>query len=374
MPHDGPTPSIAVFFSHGTSLAAWRKSGIFSREVGYYRELSADVGAITYVTYDVPAPELAVDLAQAAPATVLFNRWSIPYQLYGLIAPFVYRRRLRACSILKTNQLSGAWTAVISKWLVRRPLVVRSGYVASRSHGTGGPRSWRMRTIAALERLAVRAADLVFVATESDERYLAETYGVPADKLRRVPTPIDTERFRPDPTGVRDRDLLVYVGRLSPEKNVDLLIDAVALSSTVKLKIAGTGSLEETYRSRAGERVEFLGAVPNDQLPALLARASIFALVSDFEGSPKALLEAMACGLAVIGTRARGIADVIEDGVTGLLCDRSAESIASAIGRLQAEPALAARLGEAARDFVLSRYSQRDVARLEARYLAALRQ
>ncbi|HET7435649.1 MAG TPA: glycosyltransferase [Thermoanaerobaculia bacterium] len=363
--------SLAVFFSHGISLARWRAGGLMAREVGYYRELSRYAGPVTFVTYDTASAELAGDLATIAPFTALWNTLKLPYQLFGFLAPLLHWRRLRQQCVLKTNQISGAWTAVIAKWLTRRPLVVRCGYVPTRNLLRAGASARRLRVARAIERFVMRAANLVFVATEADRQYVLEQRYVAAGKLHVIPTPIDVERFAPVST-VRDPELVLYVGRLSPEKNIDLIIDA-ALRTGVKLEIIGSGALEASLKQRAASgRVSFLGTVSNDQLPAHLARASIFIMASDYEGSPKALLEAMACGVAVIGTNVQGIRDAIDDGVTGLLCEKDAASIAAAITRLRDDGALAARLGTAARERVVRFYSQTEIARREGELLASL--
>lgn len=365
-------PSLALFFTHGVSLATWRRGGMFSREVAYYRALNEEFGPVLFVTYDRRRDGLGNDIDAVRPVEVAYNRWPLPYPLFGLLAPLLLRRRLRRCAIVKTNQIQGAWTAVIAKWLLRKPLVVRCGYVVSHERRWGG-RSLRRTALTLAERLAVRAANLVFVATESDGILLASTHGVSPAKFRHIPTPIDTERFRPDATVAREPRHVIYVGRLVNGKNVDLLIDAVRAMSDVRLTIVGGGVLEDGLRKRAGgANVTFAGTVPNEVLPEYLARASVYVLPSDFEGSPKALLEAMACGLAVIGSRVPGTELVVRDGENGLLVERSAPALSAAIARVLDDPALARRLGENARQFVVGRYSQPEIARREAEYLRSL--
>jgi glycosyltransferase involved in cell wall biosynthesis len=369
-------PSLAVFFSHGVSLATWSRTGMSTKEVGYYRALEKSFGSIVFVTYDQPADELPTLIASLGTLGVVYNRWRLPYQLFGFVAPLLHFRALRRATLLKTNQLNGAWTAVLAKWLLRKPLVVRCGHVPSR-HGVLDPRAprgrLRVKLVVALEKLAVRTADLVFAATPSDIRYLVERHGIDESKTRHVPTPIDAEQFAPRTDVAREENLVVYVGRLVEEKNVHLLVDACQSLPGVKLRLIGTGPLEAELRAKSDPaRVQFVGAVPNVELPRHLAEASVFVLPSDYEGSPKALLEAMAAGVAVVGTRVDGIREIVDDGRTGLLCDRSSDAIRTAIDRLLRDASLRARLGAAAREFVVRGYSQRDVVRRETEYLSAL--
>jgi len=367
------SPSLALFFTHGVTLATWRRGGMFSREVAYYRTLSEEFGPVLFVTYDRRRKGLEEDIDTVRPVEVAYNRWPLPYPVFGLIAPFLLRRRLRRCTILKTNQIHGSWIAVIAKWLLRKPLVLRCGYVVSHERRWGGKQSLRRTALTLTERLAVRTADLVFVATESDGQLLARTHGVSPSKFRHIPTPIDTDRFRPDAATARDPRHVIYVGRLVKGKNVHLLIDAVRSLGDVRLTIVGGGELEAELRARAaGANVTFTGTLPNEDLPRYLAGASVYVLPSDFEGSPKALLEAMACGLPVIGSRVPGTELVVRDGENGLLVERTAPELAAAIRRLLDDRELAQRLGDEARRFVVRRYSQGEIARREAEYLRSL--
>jgi glycosyltransferase involved in cell wall biosynthesis len=113
----------------------------------------------------------------------------------------------------------------------------------------------------------------------------------------------------------------------------------------------------EAEASRQGVPLSLLRHVPNEMLPALYRRCRVFAIPSVREGNPKALLEAMACGVACVGTATPGIVDLITSGINGLLCDDSPESLASSIMRLLSDDDLRTRLGRAARAKVLARNS-----------------
>jgi glycosyltransferase involved in cell wall biosynthesis len=95
----------------------------------------------------------------------------------------------------------------------------------------------------------------------------------------------------------------------------------------------------------------------------------VFVLPSRFEGNPKALLEAMACGLPVIGTNVQGIRDIIRHQFNGILVDSGVESLAEAIEMLLTKPELAHKLGnQAARD-IADRYTFDEIVRLELQTL-----
>ncbi len=119
---------------------------------------------------------------------------------------------------------------------------------------------------------------------------------------------------------------ILYAGRLSPEKGVDVLLRAFARSCVaheeVRLLLVGDGPNRGDYELLAGElgiadRVHFLGF--RNDIQAFYRLADLFVLPSRSEGLPMALLEAMALGTPVVATRVGGVPDLVTDGVTGLL-------------------------------------------------------
>ena len=92
--------------------------------------------------------------------------------------------------------------------------------------------------------------------------------------------------------------------------------------------------------------MQFLGRLRNEEIPTVLARSAAYVMPSEWEGHPKALIEAMASGTPVIGADRPGIRNVITDGETGLVCEPTERGLRDALIRLLAEPRLRARLGE----------------------------
>ena len=153
-----------------------------------------------------------------------------------------------------------------------------------------------------------------------------------------VTTPrIDTTLFRP--AAHKWLGLVAAVGRLSPEKNIAALISAVAGLSWPRLWIAGDGPLHvELYalvESVGDNRIVLLGNVPNDLVAVILSKSEYFVLPSLYDQAPKALWEAMACACTCIVSAQVG---VVEDGVTGFLCNPTAEGIRVALERSKNDP------------------------------------
>jgi glycosyltransferase involved in cell wall biosynthesis len=171
-----------------------------------------------------------------------------------------------------------------------------------------------------------------------------------------IPNGIDTDRFwRP---GARskwraangfseDEILIVSTGRLAPQKNPVALADAIANVPGARLLLAGEGALRPALEGR--DRVHLLGI--RDDIPDILAAADIFALASDWEGLPLAVIEAMAAGLPVVATNVGSVAEAVQHGHTGLLVPvRDQRMLTNALLALTNDVARRHEMGAAGRD------------------------
>lgn len=384
MPRSTGLKTLGVFFTRGVSLAKWVKAGIYDREVAIYRRHldNGTFARILWFTYGerdhmeaeslilqgrfpkritvVPAPQWLRYFGRAASA------------VYSLALPFVKSRELRRCDVLKTNQMEGAIAAVIAARMYGRPLYVRTGYTLSRIVDALFPKNIIRRGAAWLtEFLAFRLGNKVSVSSRFDYLHVSRRYHLENNPPDIVGNFVDTDMFIPFSSPRKDR--IVFVGRLSPEKNIEAAIHACATVG-IGFDIVGQGyefsALQEVVRNR-GADVGWLGVVPNAALPKLLDGYRYFILPSLWEGMPKALLEAMSSGLVCIGNSTTGISEIIEDGKTGFLSrDATTEALAEAIHR--AKTADHDAIGKLARQFVLENYSLTAIAAREESILSNL--
>jgi glycosyltransferase involved in cell wall biosynthesis len=233
----------------------------------------------------------------------------------------------------------------------------------------GDPGAWAT-TPARRVRVRVgarRAARVVALWRESAVAW-HEVLGIRPDRIVVIPNGVRADRFpvpRPDEkVGSRIRlglpehgPVALCLGALSPEKRVDLAIEAVADLPGVTLAVVGEGgeraSLERLAADRAGDRVRLLGAI-NEPWPALAA-ADVLLLPSDTEGQPAVAIEAGLTGLPVVATRVGGVAEIVLDGRSGLLVDPGdVAGLAAAIQRCLGQRD---ELGTAARSHCLQNFS-----------------
>lgn len=219
-----------------------------------------------------------------------------------------------------------------------------------------------------------RHADVVTVVSDYTRRRFAAAFG-PLAALERLPSGIDTDRYRPDPAAraelraryrLGDRPVVGCVSRLVPRKGQDALIAALpSVRSRIPgaaLLLVGHGSYADRLRQLAArhgvaEHVVFTGPVRWDELPAHHAVADVFALPCrtrggglDVEGLGIVLLEAAACGLPVLAGSSGGAPETVRPGDTGEVVDgRDVPALADALAGLLADPDRAAAMGAAGR-------------------------
>ncbi len=361
-------PHLVLFLTGSNSLATWERAGILERETALYRTLRKRGLRVSIVSYGGRS-ELRFQ-QHLGDVEILCNRWGLPGRVYARLIPWLHARALRSADVIKTNQTFGADVALCAARRWKRPLVVRCGFVWSRDAEKRGCPDEAARARRVEEAVFSAAARIVTTAPLLRD-YILERIDLPRDRFVIIPNYVDTEFFKPNPSAEVPRRL-VSVGRLIEAKNLPNLVEACA-GLDGELWLVGEGDRRaevEAAIARHGSPVRMLGAVPQRDIPAILQSAPAFLLVSKWEGHPKALLEAMACGLAVIGSDAPGVGDVLRHEETGLVCGTDPGSIRAAIDRLLGDAALRRRLGATARQYVLDTCSLERVADAEERLLA----
>jgi glycosyltransferase involved in cell wall biosynthesis len=216
----------------------------------------------------------------------------------------------------------------------------------------------RIAVLKAVRDLALSGARLYLSPSESLRRIASRWHLVVPDRIRVVPNPVPLTELS-DREELRRRHrfagpTLVVAGRLVPQKALGVALEALRGCEGVELVLAGDGPERErleTLARAAGleERTRFLGAQPRRTVLELLAAADAVLLSSAWENFAHAVVEGLAAGTPVIGTDVGGVAEVVEDGVNGLLVPPGdPAALAAAIRRFFADEELRGRLRAAA--------------------------
>lgn len=354
-------PKLALFLELGGSFEEWNEVGFFSREITLYNRLAKDFfGEIYIFTYGSDKDlEYSASLEKnifIIPRGKRSRSYLINF-LYELWLPFKHRHILKRCDIFKTNQNSGSFAASIAKLLFpSKKLVIRSGYIGSElARRAQLPIPTKIYYFL-IERISYALCDYAFIPTEGNLNILSRKYPFLKKKISILNNFIQTDLFRPMPESEKSYDI-IYVARFDRDKNHSSILKAVK-DLPLKLLFVGSGNTIENIHKQIKNgsfHLSILSSIPNNGLPSYYNSSKICAFPSLHEGNPKALLEAMACGLPIVALPSPGIINIISHEKNGLLVpeDRLRESIL----RLLNDPELCGTLGKEARKTVLDSYS-----------------
>ena len=278
--------------------------------------------------------------------------------------------------------VSSPGPAGVAAWLLARVLELPVlGSYHTELAAYAGLRSGQAQ-LEALAALALgrfyAACDLVLSPSPaSDERL--RTLSVAPERIARWDRGVDLTRFDP---GLRTPGLLpdavnvLYAGRLSREKGVELLADAFLAARPreprLHLVLAGGGPEEDALRARLGDQGTFLGWLAGRDLARVYASADVFLFASQTDTFGQVLLEAQASGLPVVAVEAGGPASLIQHGTTGVLAPAHADELADALISIVSSQLLAERLRRAALASLPERSWEAALAQLAAGYRRTL--
>lgn len=279
----------------------------------------------------------------------------------GRLDPAVVRRlrnRIQQTEpdiVLANGSSTLHYGVVAVRSLVRRPILVY-GSIGDPSFWARTPR--RRLTYTSFLKLV----DEVFAVSTPTARQLVERFRVPERRIRVLPTGVPDDFFAVNREHHDGPMRVLFLGSLSDEKNPFAaveIINRLREESSVTSRFVGFGSLDRQTRAlaaRLGAPVEFAGSV--EDVEPHLAWADVLLLTSRTEGLPAAPLEAGAAGIPTVAFEVGGVAETIDDGVTGALVPPGDLSAATAALRAYAQDAdLRERAGAAARAMVRQRFT-----------------
>jgi glycosyltransferase involved in cell wall biosynthesis len=251
----------------------------------------------------------------------------------------------------------------LAAWRAKVPVIL------SALHSTGLPDH-----VERMNRLLTPLTDGFIGCAVPHGKYLAEKEGCPASRVFVIPNGVDVQRFRPLPANDALRASLgiepgaptaAIVAALRPEKNHELFLEVAAQvhrkMPEARFLVIGDGprrgELETLARKLCVDSaVRFLGT--RSDIPELLALSDVLMLTSHMEANPVSILEAMACGKPVVATRVGSIPETVAEGANGfLVLAGDAVGMATQVGHLLADRALAGQMGAKGRALVVDQWS-----------------
>jgi len=339
-------------------------SGILEREIQLYIELLNQGWSVSFLTYGGKAD---LDFKKNLKGIQIHcNYYGLSPKWYESLIFLIHRRVLKRCHLIKTNQMHGAEIALKAAKKFKKPLLNRMGYLLTDAvEKLPEFQNFDLDKINKMQSDVFNKANKIIVTTQLILNRIKSNDNSLAKKLSIIPNFVNIKLF--SPKNMNQKYDIIFIGRISEQKNLDSLLKAVK-GSKFKILVIGNGILKEKLLNEYGSdtNIKWLDAIPNYEIPMYMNQSKLFILPSFYEGHPKILIEAMSCGMVVLASNVEGNNEIIQDGINGFLCEPSAKNIEKRINEIfiSSEGQLN-KIKISAREYVAKRFSLKKIIDLE---------
>lgn len=314
---------ISVFFTYDYSIETLEESGLLEREMRIYRKIYQKYGfEFLFFTYDKELVSKVKDFPEFEFIPIykyvkISNNKIIRF-LKSFIIPFKLKKYLKNTDIVYQHQLLGAWIPIIIKFLLKKPLQIRTGYDAYLFSLENNDHFYKTLFYKYLTKAAIKYSDLYTVTSMCDKNFLSKEFD--AKNIKVVPNWIDISKLQPVK---RAKHKILMIGRLEIQKNYPVAFDFLEIAdSNIEIDIYGSGSKLselESLSSKKNLKVNFLGNLSHEALMNEMPKYKYFLTTSLYEGNPKTVLEALSSKCIVFASDIKNHEEIITDGVNGFL-------------------------------------------------------
>ena len=317
--------NIILFFTYGISLKDWREAGILNKELELYRKLYKDHKVnFTFVTYGSDEDLKILSSKEKIKIVPVYGSRKVLKNKYikfldSFLIPFRIKNHIIESDIIKTNQLYGGWVPIIANILYKKPLLVRTGYDLITFSILNNKEKIKIKFYELLTKYSLSKCEIYIVSSETDKKFLELKFNKYKSKLKVRPNWIKNNKE--NEFSERHNNKIISVGRLEKQKNYHELIKSLS-NSNFELIIYGSGSQKSeliNLAKKLGVNMKINKPIENNLLIKELNKFRLFLSASNFEGNPKAVLEAMSCGCVPIVKYNENITDIITDNKNGYI-------------------------------------------------------
>lgn len=305
--------NLGILLSPGDSLTKQQKSGQLDRLVKYYLKPYSKNFTNIYI-FSYGANQKITNLPKNI--KVVNKPKLIPYQIYQLLIPFIHQKLINHINVFRVFQAVGGLPIIF----IKKPSVVTYGY---HYHQFAKIEKKPLKALIInliIKPILLKAQKIIVTSKQNQQHLIKLGY---QKKLAFIPNGVDTSMFKPLQTNKSSSYLILTVGRLTHQKNHQLLLKALSLSqfkTRLRLVIIGQGLLKRKtikLAEKLGISLRIIPKLPHSQLVNWYQSALVFTLTSQTEGQSKALLEALSSGCACLTTSFPG--NPIKSNQTGLI-------------------------------------------------------
>lgn len=317
---------IFLFFTFNTSLSDWSNLGLINREIEIYKKLTEKNYEVTFFTFGCEKDNQLSSIVHPIKVVPLFKKKpNFKLTIFLMSVFFIFKNVIffyknKKNTYLKTNQLSSAFLPIILKLFFGYKFILRVGYEPNEFYYFRKDKTFIFKCIfRAYSKISYLLSDKIQVTTENIKKYIIDNFSIEKDKIIVIPNLIQTEKFfYVKKKKIKDRFLAVT--RFTDQKNIKFMMN-FAKRNNMKIDFYGDSDDIQFYRSLNQTNnygCNFFGKIDNSSLPEIYNRYKYFIMMSNFEGNPKTLLEAMACGLVVITSKVTGIKEIVRNNFNGI--------------------------------------------------------
>tara|TARA_Y100000389_G_scaffold43936_1_gene38675 strand:+ start:24611 stop:25759 length:1149 start_codon:yes stop_codon:yes gene_type:complete len=356
--------NILILFTYGMSFKAWDESGLLDREIKIYNKISElhDIN-YTFLTFGDSKDLQYGDLLTNASIYPIYNTYKffnnkIIRFLYSFYISYSLRKEFANINLIKTNQLMGSWIGIVLKIFNKTPLIVRTGYdifIFSLKNKKGIAKSFFYYL---LTQTSLIFCNLYLVSSDEDKKFIQTYFLANRNKLKVFSNWVEfTDEVKP--LAKRYKNKILSVGRLETQKNFGQLITLLK-NSSIEVDIYGEGSLKSELTEIAKKnnvKINFLGGIPNSDLLKKMEDYRIFCLLSNFEGNPKVILEAMSKGCVCIVSDIPNNTEIISNNKNGYIVENENAVLQSLLAKLMIDNDKLSRLSNQSRETIYNNFS-----------------
>lgn len=326
--------NITFLFTYGYSLETWQKSGTIEKELKILNYLSNKFNLnYTLVTFgnhkdiDIAKKYCNFDVIPIY-SFMSQSKYKTVNYLKSFYIPFKISKKLKNQDIIHQHQLLGSWIAILLKIILKKPLLVRTGYDMYLFSIYEKKVFYIRYLYKLLTRLSFIMSSIYTVTSHSDAIFLKEKLNTDSNKLKIRPNFIEIKLFKK--FNERETNKILTVGRLEEQKNYVFLIKSLRNLKNWQIDIVGSGSQKKELEKIANEvdlKINFLGNLEYRELEKLYQNYKFYISTSKYEGNPKTVLEAMSFGCIPLVSNILNHTEFIKHNFNGFVFDFSDLSI-----------------------------------------------
>ena len=313
---------LLLIFTRNIGLTDWHNNGSIQREVSLYnsylkRGLFKKISFLTFNPLDIKFLNSEIrnlyfhkNIELIMMNKFFSNNFLLKF-IYFVFCPLIHYTKCRKVDIVKTNQFDTFFPAFFFKFLLKKKVIYRGGYIHSEFFNHIYYRI--------IEKLGFNLFDRIIISSENLNALIQKKYSIKVNKITTIPNFIDIHKFK-DLNKARMSNTILFVGRIDKQKNLIELIQA-CIDLKINLHMYGqdTGYSSIFEKFLNNNSIKYFGKKPHNELVEIYNSYNYFFLPSIIEGNPKTLIEAMACGCICLGTNVEGINNIIKDEFNGFL-------------------------------------------------------